>query len=581
VAAEGHTHVVIGAGSAGCTLAARLTEDPDTRVLLLEAGPWDRDPRLRIPLAWPHIFLRQVCDWGYWTEPEPAMGGRPIEFARGKVVGGSSSTNAMAYVRGCPADYDRWAAMGLAGWSFAELLPYFRRQESWEGGADAWRGGDGPLATRFCRLPDPLGEAFLAAASAAGHRLTADYNGAAHEGFGRWQMTVRNGRRCSAADAYLRPALRRAGGRLRVRTGALATRILFEGPRAVGVEYRHRGALRVARADGEVILAGGAVNSPQLLMLSGIGDPEALARHGIPCRLPLGGVGRNLQDHISAAVVHRRRGQGPVMRGLRADRIARDLLRCWLFGTGLASEFVAPVMGFVRTAEALAAGGMGTAEAQGLGARGTAEAQAAGAMGPVAAQGAVAAIGQPDIQYFLVAAPMDAGPWLRPFVAPAADGFATRAVLLHPESRGCVSLASADPAAAPRLVQNFLATARDRRTLRAGLRLAREIGRQAPLAGFVAGEAAPGDWSDAGLDAHIAATGITAHHPVGTCRMGVDEGAVVDAALRVRGADGLRVVDASVMPDLIGGNTNAAVIMIAEKAADLIRGRPPLPAAPG
>ncbi len=416
---RGFTHVIVGAGSAGCTLAARLTEDSENRVLLLEAGGWDRDPRLRIPLAWPHVFLRQICDWGYWTEPEPAMGGRRIEFARGKVIGGSSSTNAMAYVRGHPADYDRWAAMGLAGWSYAEVLPYFRRQESWEGVADAFRGADGPLATRFCRLPDPLGEAFLAAAAEAGLPITEDYNGAANEGVGRWQMTVRDGRRCSAADAYLRPAMDRAGGRLTVATRALATQVLFQGSRAVGIAYRQGGRLRTARAEAEVILAGGAVNSPQLLMLSGIGDPAALKRQGIGTRVALPGVGRNLQDHISAAVAYRRSAPGPLHARMRADRIAADLLRCLLRGTGMASEFVAPVMAFLRSG------------ASGL---------------PI-----------PDVQFFMVLAPMTAAPWLPPFVPPYPDGFATRAVLLHPESRGEVGLVSADPAAAPRLVQNFLA----------------------------------------------------------------------------------------------------------------------------
>ena len=542
-----YTHIIVGAGSAGCTLAGRLTEDPDARVLLLEAGGWDRDPLLHIPLCWPYNFLRARHDWGYFTEPEPAMGGRPIEFARGKVIGGSSQTNAMAYVRGHPADFDRWASRyALPDWSYAHVLPYFRRQESWEGGADRWRGGDGPLTTRFCAYPDPIGEAFLRAGAEAGQPITEDYNGAQPEGLGRWQTTVRNGRRCSAAVAYLRPALAR-GGRLTVVTGALATRVLFDGARASGIEYLRRGQRVTAHAEGEVILAGGVVNSPQLLMLSGIGDPAELAAHGIATRAALPGVGRNMQDHISAGIAYRRRGTGPLHGRMRVDRILGDLARCYLGGRGLATDLAAPVMAFLRSSEAAAL---------------------------------------PDIQLLMIAAPMTAGPYLRPFVAPYADGFATRAAVLRPESRGSVTLASADPRQAPRIVQNFLATDTDRRTLRAGLRLAREIGQQPALRPFIEAETAPGPdgWSDAALDDHIARTGISVHHPMGTCRMGgdaADAGAVVDAALRVRGVEGLRVVDASVMPDLIGANINAAVIMIAEKAADLIRGRAPLaPAAP-
>src|SRR3954452_12771807 len=283
-----YSHIIVGAGSTGCTLAYRLTEDLDARVLLIEAGGWDRDALIRIPLAWPYIFRRGLHNWGYETEPEPAMGGRRIEFARGKVIGGSSSINAMAYVRGHRGDYDRWATeYRLPHWSYAHVLPYFRRQETWEGGPDPWRGGEGPLTTRFGRYPDPIGEACLEAGREAGHPITEDFNGERQEGFGHWQMTVRDGRRCSAADAYLRPALARRDGRLRVEVRALATRILFEGLRAVGIEYLRNGKPVVARAEREVILAGGVVNSPQLLMLSGIGHPEMLRAHGIAVRVPL------------------------------------------------------------------------------------------------------------------------------------------------------------------------------------------------------------------------------------------------------------------------------------------------------
>jgi 4-pyridoxate dehydrogenase len=540
-----YSHIIVGAGSAGCTMACRLTEDSDSRVLLLEAGGWDRDPHIDIPLLWPRMFLKQRNDWGLFTQPEPSMGGRPIEFARGKVIGGSSSTNAMAYVRGHRSDYDRWAATGLADWSYAHILPYFRRQESWEGGPDAWRGGDGPLSTQFNRYQDPLVDAFLAAGQAAGHPTTEDYNGAQQKGFARWQSTIHRGRRCSAADAYLRPALRR--GRIDIVTGAQASRILFEGRRAVGVEYLRGGKLRAAHAERDVILAAGVIGSPHLLMLSGIGDPEALRRYSISVHTALRGVGRNLQDHISAPVVYARRGSGPLHRRMRADRIATALVRQQLLGTGIASDLPTGAMAFLNTH----VGG-----------------------------------NIPDVQFLFVAAPMRARPYLAPVVQPYADGFACRAAVLRPESRGHLELASADPLTPPRIIGNYLSTDHDRAVLRQGLRMARDVGHQSLLKPFIAAEVSPGpdNWSDSGLDAHIAATGITVHHPLGTCRMGpADDGmTVVDGALRVHGVENLRVVDASVMPDMVGGNINAAVIMIAEKASDLMRGKPVLaPAADG
>jgi choline dehydrogenase-like flavoprotein len=537
--AKGYDYIIVGAGSAGCVLANRLTEDSAARVLLLEAGGRDRHPFIHIPLGMGKLHEWGLFDWGYHTEPESNLNGRRIEAARGKVLGGSSSINVMAYTRGHAGDYDRWAQKGARGWSYAEVLPYFKRCETWERGGDSWRGDSGPLGTQYAKTDDPLYDAWLAAAAAAGYPVTPDYNGGQQEGFGRGQYTIRNGRRSSAATAFLKPARRRRN--LRVITGAHTTRVLLQGTRATGVEYLHDGQLERAAADREVILAAGAFNTPQLLMLSGIGPSAHLADIGIDTVLDLP-VGKNLQDHLAVLLMYTRPRPGRFHRDMRLDRMTTSMIRAYLFGSGPGTVVPGGLHAFIKTRPELAV---------------------------------------PDIEFMFRGLPTHAHLWMPGWKAPYADGFGIRPALLHPDSRGEILLRSADAATPPRIVYNFLTAPNDLPTLREGFRRARDVAHQRAMDAHRGEELSPGLTvkSDAEIDAFLRAQMVTAHHPCATCPMGIGPDAVLDPALRVQGTERLRVVDASAMPDLVGAHINACVLMLAEKASDMIRGRSPLPAA--
>ncbi len=532
----GYDYIVVGAGSAGCVLANRLTEDPGVRVLLLEAGGHDRHPYIQVPIGVGKIRQDGMFNWGYMTEPEPQLNGRRIDLFRGKVLGGSSTVNMMAYTRGHCGDYDRWAQHGATGWAYADLLPYFRRSESWVDGGDPWRGGSGPLRTEWSRASDPLFEACREAAIMAGWPATADFNGLEGVGIGQSQRTVGGGRRASASVAYLKPVLQRPG--LSVLTGAMVSRVTLRGTRATGVEFVHRGTAQRAEATREVVLCGGAFNSPQVLMLSGIGPAVHLRKMGIEACVDLP-VGRNLQDHLMVNLEWSRQGSGPFHREMRMDRTAVNMARAWLFGTGPGTVLPSGLMAFLKTRPDLEA---------------------------------------PDIEFIFRAAPIDARPWLPGWKPAYRDGYSISPVLLHPRSRGEVTLRSADPAALVRVQNNFLTEPEDIETLREAFRHGRDLGSQQPLEPFRGPEVSPGPEvrTDAEIDTWIRNTVVTVYHPLGTCAMGRGSGTVVDPALKVHGIEGLRVVDASVFPDMPSAHINAAVMAVAERAADLIRGRQPL-----
>ena len=528
---KAYDYIVVGAGTAGCVLANRLSAAPENRVLLLEAGGKNNHPLMHIPLVAGKMYWVRSINWNYSTAPDPNLNGRSIPWPRGKVLGGCSSINGMMYMRGHRRDYDGWAEAGLAGWSYADVLPYFKRSEGHLERRDAYHGRDGPFIAGRSKAPNPLYEVFLEAGRLAGHAPNDDFNGARQEGLGRFDFNIHKGRRVSSATAFLQPVKGRRN--LDVRTRAETRRILFEGPRAVGVEYERGGVVREARAAREVVICGGAVNSPALLLHSGVGEAGALKDLGIDVVADLPGVGRNLQDHPGVYLQYHCLQPVTLYRLFRPDRAILAGLRAKLFGSGPGTSVPLEAGGFLRTRPELEI---------------------------------------PDIHCVFV-------PGLTLETTRAAQGqhgFLACFYVLRPESRGRISLSSAEAGAPPLIEPNYLAAAGDLRTFRDGIRMMREIVRQAPFDPYRGPVISPGDevQDEAALDAWVRDNVNTIFHPVGTCKMGHDALAVVDDRLRVRGIDALRVIDASVMPRITSGNTNAPTTMIAEKGAEFIlRGR--------
>lgn len=524
-----HDYVIVGAGSAGCVLANRLSEDPSVRVLLLEAGGKDRSLKIKIPAAFPEQFHTKL-DWDFATEPEPHVDSRPLYIPRGKTLGGCSSMNAMLYVRGRPLDYDGWEAQGAPGWGYADVLPYFIKAEDNVRGASEFHGAGGPLHVSEQRSPRPMSRRFLDASEAAGIPRIADYNGPEQDGASMFQVTQKNGRRFSAADAYLRPALTRPN--LEVRTNVTVLGLELEGERAVGVRLRRgRGGVEIAHAEREVVLSAGAIGSPQLLLLSGIGPADDLRAAGVEVRHDLPGVGHNLQDHPFVTMLWEVSDRNTLYGADKPKPLAEWLLR----RSGPLSSTVAEVVAFTRTR-----GGLPAA----------------------------------DIQFHMGAA------YFEDHGAETYDGdcMVIAPTLVSPKSRGQVWLRSADPMTKPRIITNTLSAPDDRESMIAGMRLAREIAEQPALKQIMVKELKPGSGAvDQGeLEGDLRRRLMLIYHPVGTARMSdTHEAAVVDSRLRVHGIERLRVIDASVMPTITGGNTNAPTIMIAERGADLIRAHPP------